>query len=252
MFWGLLCKDRTLCGRSSAYKEMTTMPQTTTCPNDCNDAFSRAMWAALQPGTLLAFFISMLLLLVASVHGGGWALTLTKETGAFEQAAFISLAFAALLSAFVVANGGRQFWSVPVFIAFLALRELDFHNWWFEPGLLQIAIFTSPVPVWHQVVSGLLIAVIGTAALHMLWMGAGPTLRAVSGGELWAKLVALGLGFAALSSQIDGLDRKLAPYGIEISDLTNLIAIIVEETVEVGFAFATLSAVVFYARRHTV
>ncbi|MCG7493208.1 hypothetical protein [Thalassobius sp. Cn5-15] len=215
-------------------------------------ALSALLNTARQPGSLKTYFVVLLLLLMSSVNAAGWKVTVTKEIGAFEEAAFISLALATLLSGYIAVLGGKRFISVPLFTGFLALRELDFHNWWFEPGVLHIGIFSAPVPLWQKGVSAALMLVILLTAIHLIWAGSKPALRALRAGEPWARVAFLGLVSGFFGSQLDGLKRNLVPYGIEISDWTHQASMVLEETLEFGFAFATLSAVVFYARRHIV
>ena len=112
-------------------------------------------------------------------------------------------------------------------------RELDLDKRFTEPGLLQARLYTGDSPLWLKAV-GLL--VVG-AVLVALWRLAVPGLarwtRDVARGAGWAWAL-LGAGaLVVVSKSLDGLQRKLAPLGIDVSDAANRLASRSEELLEV-------------------
>ncbi|MBY4895021.1 hypothetical protein KUL25_19860 [Rhodobacteraceae bacterium N5(2021)] len=142
--------------------------------------------------------------------------TLLHEGGAFEVA---SAALWLFTSAYAVLGQvpDRRLagWLAGLFNVFF-LRELDFHDWWFDPGLLHVKVLTGAAPLWQKAVS--LGAMVGILAVVFAvgWLGIGRFVRALRARDTPAWLLLVAMGCAATSSQLDGLGRTLEPYGIQI------------------------------------
>ena len=156
------------------------------------------------------------LAVVLSMALQGPYVALTKEYGGAELA---TVALIVILGLWFVVTGaaGKRFWTIPVVLFLFALRERDFHNWFYEPGWLHSGVLQGDHPLWQKLLTGTafvaLLIVFGLLALR----GAVPYLRALFTGKAWAWLVVAGGACAVLSQTIDGAGRKLAPYGITIS-----------------------------------
>ena len=141
-------------------------------------------------------------------------------------------------------------WALAVVLIAMCGRELDLDKRFTEPGLLQARLYTGDSPLWLKVV-GLL--VVGTV-LAALWRLAVPGLarwaRAMPRGLAWAWALTGAGALVVVSKSLDGLQRKLAPLGIDISDAANLSASRSEELLEVLIpaALALVIALVPVAR----
>ena len=174
--------------------------------------------------------------------------TLTSENGAVEISSFLLAAYAACLTGWLSLRWGRRFWYVPALFAVFALRELDFHDWFFEPGLLHMGIFESPVPIWMKAVSAVtMISILATLLFAMFGFVryVVPALFRMQG---WAVSICVALVFAVLSQVIDGAGRKLAPYGITLSADAGKALGLLEELLELGFFFLLIYAVIQVTR----
>ncbi|MEM9438641.1 MAG: hypothetical protein AAGA15_16555 [Pseudomonadota bacterium] len=186
------------------------------------------------------FLVAMAVLIVISVIQQGWEIALRKENGGVERASLYTAVFAAALALALMVRNARGILAVPIVLALFALRELDFHDWWFEPGLLHTAIFTSPAPLWHKLVSGAVMAFILLVLAQLVWRGTGPLLKALRERRGWPLLVVLGVALAGLSVALDGLPARMGP---NLSDLGAVIASVTEETGELALFVCLLLAV---------
>lgn len=199
-----------------------------------------------RPSLRLALiFAAVLLAFVASVVLQGGETALLEESGAVEILTLLTLAGTAVWSRWPGA-GRPVIWPVSAVIALLALRELDVQDWFFEPGLLQFRIFSAPVPVWQKAVSGA--AMIGVLAtlIALALRGASPALRALRARGDWALWLASGGLLVAGAMLFDGFGRKLAGFGIELSEGALLVVAALEETSELVFSLCVLVAVVLW------
>lgn len=156
-----------------------------------------------------AFLAAMLALVVSSLLIQGWDVALRKEHGGVELASFFTALFSAAMALALQATSKRGTMAVPLVLALFALRELDFHDWWFEPGLLHMEIFSSNAPLWQKAVSGLVMAGILATLVTLVVRGARPLWRALVAGDGWPWLVIAGCGFVVLSLFLDGLPARM-------------------------------------------
>ena len=80
----------------------------------------------------------------------------------------------------------------------------------------------------------------------MLWRHARPYLSALWHGRAWAGAVLMGIGFTVAYKLLDGIARKLAPLGIEISADAERTAFVVEEIGELGIPVMFLAAILLW------
>ncbi|MCF7701815.1 hypothetical protein [Loktanella sp. M215] len=134
-------------------------------------------------------------------------------------------------------------WPVPMILVLFCLRELDIHNSFFEPGILQTAIFSSVAPMWQKAVSaGAMLAVLGVVlrflllALPSFWYG----LNRRTG---WAWSIAVGLLMAVGGVILDGAPRKAAALGLYLNPFYGSVFVAIEEILEMGFAVSLVFAI---------
>ena len=189
---------------------------------------------------------------LVSIMSVGVMQTLTSETGAIEISSFLLAAYTACLTGWLSRHWGRRFWYVPALLAVFALRELDFHDWFFEPGLLHMGIFESPVPIWMKAVSAVTMITILVTLLFAMFGFVRYIVPAFFRLRGWAVSISVSLVFAVLSQVIDGAGRKLAPYGITLSPETSKALGLLEELLELGFFFLLIHAVILVVRKYVV
>ena len=187
--------------------------------------------------------------LIGSSLWVGWHTTLTSEHGAAEQAGLIVFAIGALLSIRLMPAGAlRNWWPIPAVFVLFCLRELDVHDAFFTPGLLQTRIFTSAVPVWQKVVSALAMGAVVVTLGALLVRGSRPMAQALRNGQSWAWGGIFGLCCAIASVLIDGADRQLAAIGVTLPDADSLIWVGLEELLELCFALSLIFAICTWDR----
>ena len=187
-----------------------------------------------------AFLAAMAVLVAVSVAQQGWDVALRKEHGGVELASFLTAAFASGLALTLSHTHDRGILAVPIVLALFALRELDFHDWWFEPGLLHIGIFSSVAPLWQKAVSFAVMASILLALADLLWRGTAPLFRALRAGQGWPGLVLIGVALAALSVALDGLPARMGP---DLTPAATVLASVTEECGELALFICLLLAV---------
>lgn len=203
---------------------------------------------------LMAFLVVTVVALVAGgIASLGWKAALVQEGGHVESLSVAMWLVAGWLALTRIADAvmGRL---VAVLVVLFALRELDMHDWFYEPGFLHTAIFSLPVPIWQKLVSGVAMVLILALVVALVWRGARPFWRALAGRQTWALLLAGGVALAGLSTTIDGMDRKLRSLGLDV-DLgmtVRYVLIVLEEAMELGFAMLVIAAILWATSRTSV
>lgn len=145
----------------------------------------------------------------------------------------------------------RQHWHLPVILLLMALREFDMDKRLTSEGLLQLRLYTSSSP-WPEKLAGILLVLLilicawrlATHTMPLFWRGLHDNI-AVS-------LLSLGAAIAIISAKtVDGLDRKLAPYGVNFDPgFINTVGKF-EEILELIASIMLVMAVTYYGRRAT-
>ena len=173
--------------------------------------------------------------------------TLLAEGGFYESLSVVGylLCIAALI--WTLRGAVLRVWYLPVVLAVMAARELDLDKSLFTRGLFKARQYTgADVPLGERLVAALILAMIICAILLMLWRHVRPFLAALFQGRAWAGAVLLGIGFTVLYKLLDGIVRKLAPLGIEISADAERTAFVVEEIGELGIPVMFLAAILLW------
>lgn len=196
----------------------------------------------------LAAAIGLTLIVSAAVFGLDTAFR--SERGGTEMSSLALAIYGCVLTALMSRETNAVSRLVPGVFLLLALREMDFHDWFFEPGLLHVSIFSDPVPVWQKLVSGTAILAILALASAATYRGVPILWRALKQRETWALVLCGAALLAATANSLDGIGRKLAPIGIEVSEGLSAAIEIVEESFELAFVFGLIAAISLYTRRH--
>lgn len=205
---------------------------------------SRRMGWALLLGLLAFFAVQMV---IVNALPAATQTTLLAEGGFYESLSVLGylLGIAALI--WTLRGAILRVWYLPLVLAVMAGRELDLDKSLFTRGLFKARQYTGDnVPLGERLIAGLILAVIVTAILLMLWRHARPFMAALIRGRAWAGAVLLGIGFTVAYKLLDGIARKLAPLGIEISADAERTAFVVEEIGELGIPVMFLAAILLW------
>ncbi|MEJ6392454.1 hypothetical protein V8J82_04250 [Gymnodinialimonas sp. 2305UL16-5] len=200
---------------------------------------------------LIPFWLAILvsaLLIFRSVSAHGWIPTLTAEGLGLEMSTTLVHAAAAILLAATLSQRGQiaRFWPVAALVALFSLRELDFNDWWFEPGLLEIELLFSDVPLWHKIVSVLAMIAVAFVILRVLFIGTMPLFRQRS--EAWARIFPL-IGLTIVASMtLDYPAKTAAQFGVTLSQAQIDAIVAVEESSEFLLALFVMLSICLYRR----
>lgn len=187
------------------------------------------IWIALLIGAVAAVFVS------ESVSPDVRS-TMMEEGGWIETASWISYFVAA---AFVLIQLMRfpNRWSMLVCTMLLGMRELDFDKRFTTMGIFKSRFYSSAeVPIGEKLIALLVTAAIVVALFFLVKHHLKPFFKRVKARSGASCSVFLAGGLMVFAKSIDGLSRKLEPFGIEPSDATNRIVGSVEESFELAAA----------------
>lgn len=194
----------------------------------------------------LAIFIGLVILATVQGHGVEYY---KSESGPFEIGAFVAMG-CALLGFGVLAPRvafGRG-WHVAVLMALLMARELDFDKRFTEKGVLQLRLYSGDYPLMQKLIGACVIALILVTLYRFVRHGAGPFLRGLRDRLAWSWWLAGAIVLVVIAKSLDGLARKLAPLGINVSSDLDWLASLVEEGLEWVFPMMVILAVSNWAR----
>ncbi|MFG6517764.1 hypothetical protein ACGYLX_09910 [Sulfitobacter sp. 1A13496] len=173
--------------------------------------------------------------------------TLLAEGGFYESLSVVGYILCILALIWTLRGAVLRVWFLPLVLAVMAARELDLDKSLFTRGLFKARQYTGEgVPLGERLIAGLILALIVTAILLMLRRHARPYLTALFRGRAWAGAVLLGIGFTVAYKLLDGIARKLAPLGIEVSADAERTAFVVEEIGELGIPVMFLAAILLW------
>ena len=206
-------------------------------------ASSRAGWWVIL-ALILAFAAQMV---VVNGLPAATQTTLLAEGGFYESLSVVGYILCILALVWTLRGAVQRVWYLPLVLAVMAARELDLDKSLFTRGLFKARQYTGEgVPLGERLIAGVILALIVTAILLMLWRHARPYLTALFRGRAWAGAVLLGIGFTVAYKLLDGIARKLAPLGIEVSADAERTAFVVEEIGELGIPVMFLVAILLW------
>ena len=177
------------------------------------------------------------------------------ESGPIEVASAVGYFVCAL---YMISRGGRDFIVSRGYFVVLTLlfgfRELDFDKAFTTMGILKSRFYlSSDVPLQEKVIGLLVIALIVWTVFQLLRHHFTEFMRGLKQRAPVALGVALIFFLLAFSKSIDGLARKLKPFGIETSAEVSRWAGSVEEVLELGIPiYMVLTFHAWLSRRRAV
>lgn len=201
---------------------------------------------------LWPFYLSLAIFLVLVVQAAleGHGLDYYKsESGPFEIGAFVAMA-CALLALVVLAPrfAFGQGWHVAVLMLLLMARELDFDKRFTEKGVLQLRLYSGDYALSHKIIGACVVILILVTLYRLVRHGAGPFLRGLRDRRAWSWWLAGAVVLVVVAKSLDGLARKLAPFGIQVPPETDQLAALVEEGLEWVFPMMVILAVCSWAQ----
>lgn len=161
---------------------------------------------------------------------------LLTEGGLIETLSVIGyvICIALMFVLWPVTEVGRR-WYFPVMLALFAGRELDLDKIPFTEGLLKARQYTGDtVPTGELIWSSLILVAIIVTVLILIIRETRGFFSGLFSARPACYAALVGVAFIGAYKTIDGAGRKLAPYGIQISDSLNDTIQVVEEIGELG------------------
>lgn len=161
---------------------------------------------------------------------------LKAEGGPIESASAIGYLVLAIALLFLTEQGFiRRHWHLLVLLCAMASREMDFDKRFTTLGVLKSRFYIGDSVPWDERLLG---GGVVLFVLYALWRLVVPNLRTVWltrwrwDYPVWTVLFAG--GFVVFTKAIDGIGRKLAPLGIELSTDVDRLFAVIEEVLELG------------------
>lgn len=166
------------------------------------------------------------------------------ESGPVESASAICLIVGtlALLGDMILHRTPRR-WHLALLMLACGLRELDWDKAFTDRGILSLGLYTGAAPMAQKIAGALVVTLLIWAGLRLLRVNLKDWLAGLRGRHLWAWLMAMAVMLYVLAKSLDGLGRKLAPWGIELSETVNRAATASEEVMELFAAILILQVV---------
>lgn len=115
------------------------------------------------------------------------------------------------------------------------LREYDLDKALFTEGLFKARQYTGDaVALPEKAISFVLLMGVLALAYYLLRRGVPRLLQGLRRASAWAIAVAMALGSLAVAKSVDGLGRKLEPFGITIPPDLQISIVSLEEILELG------------------
>ncbi|TQS73822.1 hypothetical protein ERN12_08915 [Rhodobacteraceae bacterium] len=140
----------------------------------------------------------------------------------------------------------RAGWHIGMVIILMMMRELDFDKRFTADGVLQLRLYSSADnPVYQKVIGFMVIALIAVVVIRICVRDVPGLLRGLRANTMAAWLMGIAFVVLCLSKTLDGLARKLAPWGIYVSEWANTRAGRIEELAEMVFAILLVQVLVY-------
>lgn len=172
--------------------------------------------------------------------------TILREGGGVETAS--ALVYVAGLIALLI-RPRLAVWPFAVMTAFFAAREFDLDKSLFTRGLLKSRQYSADdVPGMEKLISALLLCAILAAGIWLLIRYTRPFLRGLRSGSATAFVALAAIVLAVSTKTLDGIARKLEPFGIPVSDSAANTFYVYEEVGELGMALCVCILCLLWAR----
>lgn len=194
------------------------------------------LWAAIGSAVFIAIGVA-----TQGVLG-----SILGEASAIEIASPLLYAYAAVVWLWTrPGETWRQSWEVPAIMFLMAGREFDLDKKITSVGVLKSNLYlTDMAPVTERILGVIALTVVAVVAYRIIALHGRSFIKGLFSWKLWAWGLAFGAGLAVVSKSIDGINRKLAPFGMSVEGSTEEIFVIVEELLEFGVPLMFLIAVI--------
>src|SRR5690554_5329355 len=201
----------------------------------------------LQSFLLLALFSIIAYYLMADQSIAKHA---TREGGLIDFSSAISYLVCAGL---MIVLGGRQFiqrhYALIISVLVLGLRELDFDKRYSTLGLFKTATFRSDeVSLLEKAITLVFVLMVIWLAITLIVKYLVPLIRQALRFNMVALSIACAGGLLVAARTLDGIGRKLASFGVDISSHTEVHTTVIEEVFELGAPLSLLIALFCYLR----
>ena len=208
------------------------------------------MPAPLSPAFTLAVMLSATLLLLGvdlALHDS--TAIIFKEGHTIEVMSALLLAAAAVLWWGMDADdmAGRQ-WHIPVILALMALREMDFDKRLTSEGVLQLRLYSGAAPLWEKMLGLAVISLILVCGWRLMTLTLPRWWAGMRAGLPASWLAGLAVLMLALAKTLDGLERKLAGFDIRIAPELGTLSGRLEELLELAAYMMLVQALVYVLR----
>ena len=150
-----------------------------------------------------------------------------------------------LLCALMIVRRYPTAWSMAVVVLSFGFRELDFDKRFTTMGIFKSRFLTSnEVPADERIIGILVILSLLVCAVFLLKDHLKPFLKGLREREPCALSVLFAGAALVLSKSIDGIARKLEPFGVEISESLQDFFGVLEESLETAAPCLLILAIV--------
>lgn len=172
-----------------------------------------------------------------------------KENHSIEgMSAILLLVAAGMWFGFGAHRRQPRDWHIPVILILMALRELDFDKAFTTEGILQLRLYSGAAPLWEKAIGAFFVLLILICGLRLAWFNLPRWFRGLRRGDPTSWLVGASGVLLIVAKSLDGIDRKLAPFGISFSRDFVTQSGRFEELMEMVMAILLIQAVIYYAR----
>ena len=176
------------------------------------------------------------------------------EAGPIERASAMGYF---LCAGYMLLGGGREFIKkynyIFVLVVLFGFRELDFDKRFTTMGILKSRFYlSSEVSALEKFVGLIVIALLLWAVIKIVRNHLASTIANLIEFNERAVGVVMIFVLLAVSKRIDGIARKLKPFGIETSQQISFLASSVEEVMELGIPILMIVVLHSWLRSRTV
>jgi len=200
-----------------------------------------------RAGNIVLFAAVVMSTLVLILIGEPTSYKLLQEGSVVETATALCYLACILLLVFLRPSTPLSLsWPFLLILTFMFLRELDMDKSAFTLGLLKSRQYTSDaVALSEKLFSAAILLLIITSVVILMKRYSTALIRGIRSGPSYYRSVGLGIFFTVTSKLIDGLNRKLSTFNLQVSPEAEFWAIVYEEITEFGiplsFALAILA-----------
>jgi hypothetical protein len=202
-------------------------------------------YAEKRPWAFLAIAVAWLCAIILfDLSTASEGTSVLREFGPVELSSALFYAYAAGTWLWIrPGDTWKSSWQIPAVMFLMMGREFDLDKKITSVGLLKSQLyFTNSAPLLERVLGVLVVAFVGAIVLRLLLIN-GPTfVKGLKSRSLWAWCVLSAVAFGVISKSIDGIGRKLAPFGISVDPLVEAKFIYFEEFLELGIPLLFLAA----------